>query len=68
MRPRSGAVWTSAMRAMIPPSPSLSARMMNVTYLIETMIVTDHTTSEIMPYTPASSAVSPAVAKMASMA
>jgi hypothetical protein len=41
--------WISAMRAMIPPSPSLSARMMNVTYLSETMIVTDQNTSEITP-------------------
>ena len=34
---------------MIPPSPSLSARMMNVTYLIETMIVIAQKTSEITP-------------------
>ena len=37
------------MRAMIPPSPSLSARMMNVTYLSETMIVIDQKTSEMTP-------------------
>ena len=41
--------WISAIRAMMPPSPSLSARMMNVTYLIETMIVTDQKTSESTP-------------------
>ena len=41
--------WISAISAMIPPSPSLSARMMNVTYLIETMIVIDQKTSEITP-------------------
>ena len=34
---------------MIPPSPSLSARMMKVTYLTETMIVIDQKTSEITP-------------------
>ena len=37
------------MRAMIPPSPSLSARMISVTYLTETMIVTDQKTSEMTP-------------------
>ena len=41
--------WISAIRAMIPPSPSLSARMMNVTYLIETMIVTAQNTSDSTP-------------------
>ena len=41
--------WISAISAMIPPSPSLSARMMNVTYLIETMIVIAQKTSEITP-------------------
>ena len=39
----------SAIRAMMPPSPSLSARMMNATYLIETMIVIAQKTSEITP-------------------
>ena len=34
---------------MIPPSPSLSARMMNVTYLIETTSVIDQNTSEMTP-------------------
>ena len=41
--------WTSAMRAMMPPSPSLSARMMNVTYLTETMSVIAQKTSEMTP-------------------
>ncbi len=41
--------WTSAVSAMMPPSPSLSARMMNVTYLTETTIVIDQKTSEITP-------------------
>ena len=36
---------------MIPPSPWLSARMMKVTYLTETIIVIDQNTSEITPYT-----------------
>jgi hypothetical protein len=38
---------TSAVSAMMPPSPPLSARMMNVTYLTETIIVIDQNTSEI---------------------
>ena len=33
----------------MPPSPSLSARMMNVTNLIETISVIDQTTSEMIP-------------------
>ena len=37
------------MRAMIPPSPWLSARMMKVTYLTETMIVIVQKTSEMTP-------------------
>lgn len=48
-RPASPVRWIRAMRAMIPPSPSLSARMIRVTYLIETMIVTAQNTSEITP-------------------
>jgi hypothetical protein len=36
---------------MMPPSPPLSARMMNVTYLTETIIVIDQNTSEITPKT-----------------
>ena len=39
----------SAISAMIPPSPSLSARMISVTYLIETITVTAQNTSEITP-------------------
>ena len=39
----------------MPPSPWLSARMMNVTYLTDTMIVIAQKTSEMIPYTPASS-------------
>src|SRR5579884_1282738 len=42
---------TSAVSAMMPPSPWLSARMMNITYLTETTIVIDQNTSEITPYT-----------------
>jgi hypothetical protein len=40
---------TSAVSAMIPPSPPLSARMMKLTYLTETIIVIDQKTSEITP-------------------
>ena len=35
----------------MPPSPSLSARRMNTTYLIETITVTDQKISEMTPYT-----------------
>src|SRR3954451_16278802 len=42
---------SSAVRAMIPPSPSLSARRMNVTYLSDTTIVIDQKTRETMPKT-----------------
>ena len=34
---------------MIPPSPSLSARMMNVTYLTETITVIAQKISETTP-------------------
>jgi hypothetical protein len=34
---------------MIPPSPSLSARRMNDTYLIETIIVIDQKISDTTP-------------------
>ena len=34
---------------MIPPSPWLSARMMNATYLSVTMIINDQNTSETTP-------------------
>jgi len=43
------ALCTSAIRAMMPPSPSLSARMITVTYLIDTMIVIDQKTNEMIP-------------------
>ena len=39
----------SAIRAMMPPSPSLSARMMKVTYLTETITVIDQKISEMTP-------------------
>jgi hypothetical protein len=42
-------LWIRAIRAMIPPSPSLSASMIKVTYLIETMIVIVQKTSEMTP-------------------
>lgn len=41
--------WSSAIRAMMPPSPSLSARMMKVTYLTETMLVIAQKISEMTP-------------------
>ena len=40
---------SSAISAMMPPSPSLSARMISVTYLIETITVIDQKTSEMTP-------------------
>ena len=43
------APWISAIRAMMPPSPSLSARMMKVTNLSDTIIVIDQKTREITP-------------------
>ena len=39
------------MSAMMPPSPSLSARMMKVMYLTLTMIVSAQTTSDRTPST-----------------
>ena len=36
---------------MTPPSPSLSARRTNTTYLTDTISVIDQKTSEITPYT-----------------
>jgi hypothetical protein len=42
---------SSAISAMIPPSPSLSARMTNTTYSSVTTIMTAQNTSEITPYT-----------------
>jgi hypothetical protein len=43
----------TAVRAMMPPSPRLWARMMKPAYLIETTIINDQKMSEAMPYTPA---------------
>jgi hypothetical protein len=40
---------TSAIRAMIPPSPWLSARMTSVTYLTDTTSVIAQKTSEMIP-------------------
>jgi hypothetical protein len=42
---------TSAARAITPPSPSLSARRMKITYLTETTIVIDQNTSDTTPNT-----------------
>ena len=36
---------------MIPPSPLLSARKMSVTYLIDTMIISDQKITETTPMT-----------------
>jgi hypothetical protein len=36
---------------MMPPSPSLSARMISVTEVNVTMIVTDQKINEMIPYT-----------------
>jgi hypothetical protein len=48
-QPRAPVRWTSAMSAITPPSPSLSARMMNVTYFTDTTSVTVQNTSETGP-------------------
>jgi hypothetical protein len=42
---------TSAINAMMPPSPRLSARIMNVTYLMVTIRNSDHTIKESTPST-----------------
>ncbi len=55
---------TSATRAMMPPSPRLSAPMTKVTYLTETTRTIAQTTSEIIPSTPATSGRTPCTAKM----
>ena len=39
----------SAASAMTPPSPSLSARIRTLTYLIDTMSVIDQNISEMTP-------------------
>ena len=41
----------NVIRARMPPSPSLSARITSRTYFSVTMMVTDQTISEIRPYT-----------------
>jgi hypothetical protein len=41
----------SAVRAMMPPSPLLSARVMNRTYFSDTVIVKAQNTSERIPST-----------------
>ena len=41
----------SVIRAMIPPSPSLSARITSRTYVTVTMIVTDQKMSDTIPKT-----------------
>ena len=48
-RRRRGAPSTLAISARMPPSPSLSARMMKRTNSIETISVIDQKTSEITP-------------------
>ena len=42
---------TSAVSAMTPPSPSLSARIRTLMYLIDTIRVTDQNIIEMTPYT-----------------
>src|SRR3954454_14734732 len=41
----------SAASAITPPSPSLSARISTITYLTDTISVTDQKISETTPYT-----------------
>jgi len=41
----------SAISAMIPPSPRLSARITKPTYLIETTMINDHRISDRIPST-----------------
>lgn len=43
--------WVSAISAMMPPSPSLSARMMMVTYLSVTVIISAQNASDSTPST-----------------
>ena len=51
--------WASAISAMMPPSPSLSARVMMVTYLTETTSTSDQNTSDSRPSTVSWSATRP---------
>ena len=41
--------WTRAINAIMPPSPSLSVRITNVTYFTETTSVRVHTISDTTP-------------------
>jgi hypothetical protein len=43
--------WVSAMSAMMPPSPLLSARMINTTYLTDTTITSAQKISDSTPST-----------------
>lgn len=43
--------WVSAISAMMPPSPSLSARMMMVTYLSVTVTISAQNASDSTPST-----------------
>ena len=57
--PLSNVRWASAISAMMPPSPSLSARMMMVTYFTVTTSISDQNTSDRMPSTVSWLATSP---------
>ncbi len=57
-RPAAGRARES--RAMVPPSPWLSARMTSTTYFRATISTTDQNTSESTPSTVASTGVPPA--------
>ena len=62
-RTTSTAMWgrrrrcTSAVNAMMPPSPRLWARMMKPAYLIDTSTISVQKISDAIPYTPARSGV-----------
>ncbi len=60
LRRKSG---SRASRASTPPSPWLSARMMNVRYLIVTTRVSAQKTSDATPSTVSASLVSPSTAR-----
>ncbi|MNN00958.1 hypothetical protein D3C81_1135620 [compost metagenome] len=51
--------WASAISAMMPPSPSLSARMMMVTYLSVTTMFKAQNASDSTPSTVSWSLLSP---------
>ncbi len=48
--------WVRAIRAMVPPSPLLSARIRKTTYLMVTIRISAHSTSETTPSTDISTA------------